>query len=177
MLASMRSLAVAALPFVLFAGCSSGPPPDRPEPLGARRELGYHVSAGAASEIPGDALGFVVTANGFGGYRIAWVAQDGSTSTFSGTASSDGVIDGSTVLPLSGRETIDVQADGSAIDFSSVVQASPDGVDFVPSADPIYVDLRIDGQPAPILLHRRRHQPPAAGGLQSRRLHVALISR
>ena len=43
-----------------------------------------------------------------------------------------------------------MQADGSALDFSSVPQSAPDGVDLVPSTDPIYVDLRIDGAPAPI---------------------------
>ena len=150
MLASMRSLALLALPFVVAAGCSSGPPPDSPVHLGARHELGYHVRAGAASEVPADELGFVVTANGLGGYRIAWVALAGSTSTFSGSVESDGVIDPATVAPLSGREQIVVRADGSGIDFSSVPQASADGVDFVPSADPIYVDLRIDGAPAAV---------------------------
>ena len=54
-------------------------------------------------------------------------------------------------MRFSGRETIDLGADGSSIDFSSVAQAAPDGVDFVPATDPIYVDLRIDGQAAPIL--------------------------
>ena len=150
MLASMRSLVTFALPFVLAAGCSHGPPPDSAEPLGPRALLGYHVRAGAASEVPGDQLGFVVTANGLGGYRIAWVALDGSTSTFSGSVQTDGTIDPSSVMPLSGRETITVAADGSEIDFSSVPQSSPDGVDFVPSTDPIYVDLRIDGAPAPV---------------------------
>lgn len=146
----MRSLAALALPFILAVGCSHEPPPDRPEPLGARRILGYHVRAGAASEVPGDQLGFVVTANGLGGYRVAWVAVDGSTSTFSGTVQTDGTIDPSSVMPLSGRETITVSADGSELDFSSVPQSSPEGVDFVPSVDPIYVDLQIDGVPAPI---------------------------
>jgi hypothetical protein len=150
MLASMRSLAVVALPLFVAAGCASGPAPDSPVPLGARHEPGYHVRAGAASEVPGDELGFVVTANGLGGYRIAWVALTGSTSTFSGSIESDGVIDPATVAGLSGREQIVVRADGSGIDFSSVPDANADGVDLVPSADPIYVDLRIDGAPAPI---------------------------
>ena len=150
MIVRMQRLAV-TLPFavsLLVAGCASGPAPDRAVPLGVRGELGYHVRAGAASEVPGDEIGFVFTANGQGGYRIAWVALDGSTSSFSGTASSDGVIDAASVTPLSGREQIDLSADGSAIDFSSVPSSAPDGVDFVPSTDPIYVDLRIDGAPA-----------------------------
>ena len=150
MLASMRALALFTLPLVIAAGCSSGPPPDRPVHLGARAMLGYHVRAGAASEVPGDELGFVVTANGFGGYRIAWVALDGSTSTFSGSVETDGTIDPATVVPLSGREQIVVRGDGSGVDFSSVPQGTADGVDLVPSTDPIYVDLRIDGAPANI---------------------------
>lgn len=150
MLASMRALALLSLPLVVAAGCSSGPPPDRPVHLGARAMLGYHVRAGAASEVPGDELGFVVTANGFGGYRIAWVALDGSTRIFSGSVETDGTIDPATVAPLSGREQIVVRGDGSAVDFSSVPQGTADGVDLVPSSDPIYVDLRIDGAPAAI---------------------------
>jgi hypothetical protein len=154
MIASMQRLAV-TLPLAasLFAvGCShdGGPRPDSAVPLGARGELGYHLRAGAASEVPSDAVGFVVTANGQGGYRIAWVAFDGQTQTFSGSVTSDGSIDPTSVVPYSGREQIEVHADGSEIDFSSVPGSSPDGVDFVPSADPIYVDLRVDGAPAQI---------------------------
>jgi hypothetical protein len=124
--------------------------PDSPVPLGVRGELGYHVRAGAASEVPGDEVGFVVTANGQGGYRIAWVAVDGSISAFSGSVASDGVIDPASVTPLSGREDITLAADRRSLDFSSVPSSAPDGVDLVPSADPIYVDLRIDGAPAQI---------------------------
>jgi len=138
------------LPLLLLAACSSSPPPDRAVPLGPRGELGYHVRAGAASEVPGNQLGFVVTANGSGGYRIAWVAVDGSTSTFSGTADSDGAIDPASVAPLSGREHITLDSNGTTLEFSSVPGSAADGVDFVPATDPIYVDLRIDGAPADI---------------------------
>lgn len=112
--------------------------------------LGYHLRAGAASEVPGDQLGFVVTANGLGGYRIAWVGFDGSASLFSGTASVDGTIDPASIAPLSGREDVTLSADHRSIDFSSVAGSAADGVDFVPSTDPIYVDLRIDGDTAAI---------------------------
>ena len=155
MIASMQRLAI-ALPFAasLFAvGCSEhhgGPSPDSAVPLGPRAELGYHVRAGAASEVPSGALGFVVTANGLGGYRIAWVAFDGSTQAFSGSVTSDGTIDPTSVVPFSGREQIDLRPGGSELDFSSVPGAAADGVDFVPSTDPIYVDLRVDGAPAQI---------------------------
>jgi hypothetical protein len=144
------SLTLLALPFFLLTGCERGPAPDTAAPLGARHLLGYHVRAGAASEVPGDELGYVVTANGLGGYRVAWVALTGSTATFSGTIATDGTIDPTSVVPLSGREDVTLSADGTSLDFSSVPGAVADGVDLVPSLDPIYVDLRIDGAPAAI---------------------------
>ncbi len=136
-------LALAAL---ALTGC--GPAPDSPVHLGAQRMLGYHVRAGAASLLPDGDIGFVVTANGQGGYRVAWAAYDGSTHVFSGTINSDGTFDSSSVLPLSGRETITLTTDAREIDVGSTPGAAPDGVDFVPSVDPIYVDLLVDGAPA-----------------------------
>ena len=145
----MRLLLI--LPVAFLAACSSGgPPPDRAVHLGAQAMLGYHLRAGAASEVPANEIGFVVTANGLGGYRIAWVAVDGSASVFSGTATSDGTIDATSVAPLSGRENVQLSLDHRALTFSSVPGSAADGVDFVPSSDPIYVDLRIDGAPATI---------------------------
>jgi hypothetical protein len=150
MIHGMRHLLV-TLPFLLaVGGCGHGRDPDSAVRLGGRSELGYHVRAGAASEIPGDAIGFVVTANGQGGSRIAWVAVDGSASAFSGSVSSDGVIDPASVATFSGREDVTLSADHRTLDFSSVPSGVADGVDFVPSADPIYVDLRVDGAPADI---------------------------
>src|SRR5437764_14251494 len=63
------------------------PPPatDVAEVMGADRQLGYHVSAGAASELPAGDIGFVVTANGQGGYRLSWSDTPGSTAEFAGT--------------------------------------------------------------------------------------------
>jgi hypothetical protein len=107
--------------------------------------LGYHLRANAASEIPANDIGFLATANGLGGYRLAWVAFAGSTSTFSGSIGTDGVFDAQQVSGFSGREQITLTSDLREIDFSSVPNDQADGVDFVPSSDPIYVDLRIDG--------------------------------
>lgn len=135
-------------PFFLALGC--GAPPDAAEHLGQQRLLGYHVRAGAASEVPDGDQGFVVTANGLGGYRIAWVAFAGSPSVFSATITSDGTFDPTSVLGYSGREQITLATDDSEIDVRSVPGDSADGVDFVPLVDPIYVDLRIDGAPASI---------------------------
>ncbi len=150
MIALMKPLLVPALACFALVGCSSGPPPDAAERLGLRGMLGYHLRAGAASEVPGDQVGFVITANGQGGYRLAWVALAGNVSTFSGTIDSDGTFDPASTLPLSGRETITVSSDGRQLTFASVPSSVADGVDIVPSADPIYVDARIDGAPASI---------------------------
>jgi hypothetical protein len=149
MIPTMRRILLPALASLLLVGCASEPPRDPAVALGPRGMLGYHLRAGAASEVPGGEIGFVVTANGGGGYRIAWVAFDGSASVFSGSVVTDGVFDPASTLPLSGRETITARG-AAELDFSSVPGSLPDGVDFVPSVDPIYVDLRIDGAAAPI---------------------------
>lgn len=136
------------LVLLALAGC--GPAPDSPVRLGARGMLGYHVRANASSALPANEIGFVVTANGVGGYRLAWAAFIGSASTFSGSIFTDGTFDPRQLIGLSGREQIALTTDYREIDFSSVPNDQPDGVDFVPSTDPIYVDLRIDGGTAHI---------------------------
>jgi len=151
MIPTMKPLLVPALAsLVLTAGCSSSPPPDAAVQLGARGLLGYHLRAGAASEVPGDDVGFVITANGLGGYRLAWVALDGNLSVFDATIESDGVFIPASTQPLSGRETITATSDGLTLTATSVPGSAADGVDFVPTVDPVYVDARIDGQPANI---------------------------
>ena len=146
MIAMTRLCVLAPLLFAL--GC--GAPPDHAEHLGQRQLLGYHVRAGAASEVPDGDQGFVVTANGLGGYRIAWVAFAGSTSVFTASITSDSTFDPASVLGYSGREQVTLSADAAEIDAQSVPDGTADGVDFVPLVDPIYVDLRIDGAPANI---------------------------
>jgi hypothetical protein len=146
MIAMTRLLVL--LPIVFALGC--GAPPDSAERLGRQGLLGYHVRAGAASEVPDGDEGFVVTANGLGGYRLAWVAFAGSASVFTATITSDSTFDPASVLGYSGREQIALSADQAEIDVQSVPDGTPDGVDFVPLVDPIYVDLRIDGAPANI---------------------------
>ena len=137
----MRLLTLTTL--LALSGC--GPAPDSPVHLGARAMIGYHVRANAASEIPASDVGFVVTANGAGGYRIAWAAFAGNASTYSGTVTCDTTFDPNQTSGLSGRETITITSDLREIDFASVPDVQAEGVDFVPASDPIYVDLRIDG--------------------------------
>lgn len=144
---SMSRLTVLA-PLLLLVGC--GEPADSAHHLGRLGLLGYHVAAGAASEVPASDEGFVVTANGQGGYRLAWVSFAGSGSLFSVQVTSDSSFDPASVAGFSGREQITLSADNTTLDAQSVPDGSPDGVDFVPLTDPIYVDARIDGAPAHI---------------------------
>lgn len=133
-------------PLLLLFGCGS--PADSAHHLGRVGLLGYHVAAGAASEVPASDEGFVVTANGQGGYRVAWVSFAGNQRVFSAHITCDTTFDPTSVAGFSGREQITLAADATAIDAQSVVDGNPDGVDFVSQTDPIYVDLRIDGGPA-----------------------------
>src|SRR5688500_3362416 len=80
--------------------------------------------------IPADAFGFVITANGQGGYTVAWTHNAGLATRFSGTLHTNGTF--SQVQKLSGAETV-VNTTFSQIDFVSVPGADVDGVTFVSS--------------------------------------------
>ena len=118
---------------------------DAPRALGLAAMPGYRVAANAASELPGGDLGFVVTANGAGGYRVTWSDTLGSAASFTGAITTDGAFDPSQVRGYSGAEDIQVAADGGSLTFSSTPGSAIDGVDLVSSTDPIYLDLRVDG--------------------------------
>lgn len=135
------------LPLLFAFACGH---PDEPERLGRQRLLGYHVRAGADSVLPADVAGFVVTANGLGGYRIAWSGFTGLAQLFTATVTSDGPFIPSSIVGLSGRERITLTTDNAQLDVQSAPDGTVEGVDFVPLTEPIYVDLRIDGAPAPI---------------------------
>lgn len=118
------------------------PAVDAAEPMGAQAMLGYHVLANGSAALPDGDLGFVVTANGGGGYRITWSDTLGSAADFSGTITTDGYFQ--SVQPYSGEEYIDTP-DSSTVTFESQPGTYVDGVDVVSSTDPIYVDLLVDG--------------------------------
>ena len=119
------------------------PPPDGATPLGALAMPGYRVAAGASAAVPPGDLGFVVTANGAGGYRIAWTDTTGSAVEFEGTATTDVGFDSSQLYPFGGATV--TQSATNRVDFRSVPGASIDGVDLVSSSDPIYLDLQVNG--------------------------------
>ncbi len=119
---------------------------DAPRPLGAAQLVGYRVESNASAELPAGDLGFVITANGQGGYRVTWSDTYGSAASFTGSVTTDGYFDSSQVHGYSGAEDIQVSADEGTISFSSVPGSYVDGVDLVSSTDPIYLDLRVDGE-------------------------------
>jgi hypothetical protein len=134
-----------------YHGGGGSPPPqptpalDAARPLGTAQLLGYRVEAGAAAELPAGDLGFVITANGQGGYRVTWSDTYGSAANFTGYITTDGYFDASQVRGYSGAEDIQLSADAGTITVSSTPGSYVDGVDLVSSTDPIYLDLRVDG--------------------------------
>ena len=133
-----------------YHGNDGAPPPpalDAARPLGAQQMLGYRVAANSSAELPAGDLGFVITANGAGGYRVTWSDTYGSAATFSGTITTDGYFDPSQLSGYSGAESIELSPDDATITFASAPGSYVDGVDLVSSTDPIYLDLRVDGDP------------------------------
>src|SRR5256885_5860502 len=126
-------------------GGAPAPALDAPVALGLRGMAGYHVSAGSASELPDGDLGFVITANGQGGYRVTWSDTYGSAAHFSGSITTDGYFDRSQVAGYSGAEYLTLSDDDRVITFDSTPGSYVDGVDLVSSTDPIYLDLTVDG--------------------------------
>ncbi len=145
----MRAL-LTCIAAVAAAGCGDhhdhGFANEPSAPIGARGEPGYHVAAGAFAEIPGGDIGYLVTANGQGGYRLVWTDTAGSPAVFSGTVATDGTFDPNQLVNLNPGGNARVLLNGpSEIDFDSIPGATLDGVDFVTSTEPIYVDALIDG--------------------------------
>jgi hypothetical protein len=137
----MRSMTIFSLAMVMLSGCG------RHEPavtLGAQALPGYHVLAGSATVIPGGDIAYAVTANGQGGYQLSFIDTQGSPSRFDATISTDGLFDPRQTVGLTGAESVQLVG-GNTIAVSGVPGATLEGVSFVSSSDPIYVDGRIDG--------------------------------
>jgi hypothetical protein len=139
-----RTISIAAL--LVLVGC--GPEPDSPTQIGKRKDrYGYHVRAGVpAQRVPGG-LGFVITADGQGGYQITWTTTvaDSGKHTFIAEVTSDGAFDPSSVVPMSGREHVQVLDGARRLWVTSQPGSDhPDGFAFV-SSEPIYVMVLVDG--------------------------------
>jgi hypothetical protein len=126
---------------------TTGPAPalDAPRPLGLAHLAGYRVEPNASAELPAGDLGFVITANGQGGYRVTWSDTYGSAAGFTAYLTTDGYFDASQVRGYSGAEDIQMSADAGTVTVSSTPGSYVDGIDVVSSTDPIYLDLRVDG--------------------------------
>ena len=150
-LRSLKSLSLITLLGLSATGCfvvhdhGGGVTGDPAVPLGAQAMPGYRVRANAASELPANDRGFIITANGNGGYRVAWSDFSGSSSEYTGTISTDGQFDPTQLLPISGHESLTLAADNRSFTFDSTPGGDLDGVDMVSSTDPIYLDALVDG--------------------------------
>lgn len=119
--------------------------------LGPNNYPGYRVRALSATAIPAGGIGFAVTANGSGGYRVIWTDTLNSAATFSGTLTTDGNFDvGQTQLIGSPGLT---QTGANQYAFSSVPGAQVDGFDVVSSTDPVYLEAKIGGSTAGVAIY------------------------
>ncbi|HZS40633.1 MAG TPA: hypothetical protein VFF06_27560 [Polyangia bacterium] len=132
---------LAALAATALAGCG------RHEPsviLGASQVPGYHLLANVGTEIPAGDIGYLVTANGQGGYRVAFVDTEGSAARFSGSITTDVAFDPTQTFKINGAESV-VATSTNRIDFAGVPGATVEGVDCVAQTDPIYIDVQLEG--------------------------------
>jgi hypothetical protein len=95
-----------------------------------------HVLANASINIPAGQVGFAVTADGLGGYRVAWVDTAAANRRYHGS-----VFDAGTFSQITTVGMRYATANGGRLDFESAPGAGSSGyVDFVSSVDPIVVD-------------------------------------
>lgn len=95
-----------------------------------------HIQANASISIPPGQVGFAVTADGLGGYRVAWVDTAGANRRYHGS-----IFDNGSFSQISSVGMQYATANGGRLDFESAPGAGTAGyVDFVSSVDPVVVD-------------------------------------
>jgi hypothetical protein len=105
-----------------------------------------HVNAGGSVTVPDGQYGFTVTANGQGGYRVAWVDAAGAGLRYHGSIFIHGSFE-----QVSSTGMNYATASGERLDFESQPGAGQLGyVDFVSSSDPITLDVLAGAQPGTI---------------------------
>jgi hypothetical protein len=98
-----------------------------------------HVLANASIAVPAGQVGFAVTADGQGGYRVTWVDTAGANRRYHGSIFDDGTFSQITSIGMQYAS-----ANGGRLDFESAPGAGQEGyVDFVSSVDPIVVDALV----------------------------------
>jgi hypothetical protein len=101
-----------------------------------------HVQAGADVTVPAGQYGFIVTANGAGGYRVGWVDAAGAGLRYHGSIFVHGAFS-----QISSTGMNYATASGERLDFESQPGAGTLGyVDFVASNDPVTVDVLAGAQ-------------------------------
>jgi hypothetical protein len=101
-----------------------------------------HVQAGGSVTVPNGQYGFTVTANGQGGYRVAWVDAALVGLRFHGSIFIHGAFSG-----VSSTGMNYATASGERLDFESQPGAGQLGyVDFVTTSDPITIDVLAGSQ-------------------------------
>jgi hypothetical protein len=129
---------------LLVSGCYVSSTSEPASLLGQQGLSGYHISANANTSIPDGDIGYLVTANGAGGYALYWIDTAGSAAVFSGSITTDVGFDPNSTVKTSGTENVEFTT-VKRIDFSGVPGASLQGVEFVSQTDPVYFDLAVDG--------------------------------
>ena len=147
----MRHLLIA----LLLTGCTvngnNAQPPPCTAPTGMQPDTSptvLRVSAGSPASVPTGSDGYVISANGAGGYTLFWIDAANSPRCYSGTITVTGQIDASQTHPHGNSAPSLVLVDNQ-IAFASVPQGVGDGVDFVSSSEPIYITALVDSQHAP----------------------------
>jgi hypothetical protein len=130
--------------FALSAGCYVSSANEPAVLLGQQAMSGYHVAANANTSIPDGDIGFLVTANGQGGYALYWIDTVGSAAVFDGNVTTDVGFEPNSTVKYSGTEGVTFTST-RRIDFNGVPGASLQGMEFVSQTDPVYFDLRVNG--------------------------------
>lgn len=139
------------LSLALASGCivvdnrnpNPGPTPTNEPAVTLAGYPGYRVRANASASIPGGDIGYIVTANGQGGYRLTWTDTVASTAIFSGSVTVlGGIFDRTQTTTFSGQEAVDFTGDNQVV-FQSIPTNAVHGIDMVTTADPIVVDAKI----------------------------------
>jgi hypothetical protein len=161
----LRLACIASLFGVFASGCivvhdnpNPNPVPTCNLPTNARSSAQYpvfHIVPNGSSAIPVGDIGYLITANGQGAYRLVWIDTLNSPACFSGILSTTGTFDASQTRKYSGQETISASA-ANEIRFASVPGSTLQGIDVTPSTDPLYVDAYIDGNPVAVNIYYSR---------------------
>jgi hypothetical protein len=136
--------------------CGGAPPPCV-LPTVAAQTTAYPlykiVPNGTATLAPGD-VGFIVTANTSGGYRVAWTDETGGQYCMTGIIRGNGGLDTNQTIKLSGMET--VSANAQEVRFASKPGTRIDGIDVVTLGDPMYLDAYINGTLTNVRIYYRQ---------------------